>query len=57
LFLDEDVFVVKNLNVYRHYECALGWPENQNMGSQGREETYFFHHLFFRYYLVYLKST
>ena len=31
---DEDVYVVKNLNRFRHYECAIGWPRNQNIGSQ-----------------------
>eukprot|EP00092_Neocalanus_flemingeri_P020917 GFUD01022661.1.p1 GENE.GFUD01022661.1~~GFUD01022661.1.p1 ORF type:complete len:668 (+),score=143.82 GFUD01022661.1:36-2039(+) len=34
IFLDEDVFVVKNLNRFRHYECAIGWPVSQNIGTQ-----------------------
>ena len=32
--LDEDVFVVKNLNQFRHFELSLGWPRGQNMGTQ-----------------------
>ena len=32
--LDQDVFVVKNLNKFRHFELAIGWPEEQNIGSQ-----------------------
>jgi len=34
IFLDEDVFVVQNMNRFRHFECALGWPEGQNIGTQ-----------------------
>ena len=34
IFLDSDVFVVKNLNKFRHFELAIGWPEKQNIGSQ-----------------------
>ena len=34
IFLDQDVFVVKNLNRFRHFELAVGWPEGQNIGSQ-----------------------
>ena len=34
IFLDEDVFVVRNLNKFRHFELAIGWPEKQNIGSQ-----------------------
>jgi len=34
IFLDEDVFVVQNLNRFRHFECALGWPDGQNIGTQ-----------------------
>jgi len=34
IFLDEDVFVVQNMNRFRHFECALGWPEDQNIGTQ-----------------------
>ena len=36
IVLDEDVFVVKSLNKFRHFEAALGWPEDQNIGSQVR---------------------
>jgi hypothetical protein len=31
---DEDVYVVKNLNAYRRFEFALGWPEGESMGTQ-----------------------
>jgi len=34
IFLDQDVFVVSNLNRLRHFELAIGWPEGQNIGSQ-----------------------
>jgi len=34
IFLDGDVFVVQNLNRYRHFEFAIGWPHNQNIGTQ-----------------------
>jgi len=34
IYLDEDVYVVKNLNRFRHFECAIGWPKDQNIGSQ-----------------------
>ena len=34
IVLDEDVFVVKSLNKFRHFEVALGWPVGQNIGSQ-----------------------
>eukprot|EP00090_Calanus_glacialis_P011259 TRINITY_DN19698_c0_g1_i1.p1 TRINITY_DN19698_c0_g1~~TRINITY_DN19698_c0_g1_i1.p1 ORF type:complete len:675 (-),score=200.79 TRINITY_DN19698_c0_g1_i1:196-1941(-) len=34
IFLDEDVFVVKNMNRFRHFECAIGWPAGQNIGTQ-----------------------
>jgi len=34
IYLDEDVYVVKNLNRFRHFECSIGWPETQNIGSQ-----------------------
>ena len=36
IVLDEDVFVVKSLNKFRHFEAAVGWPEDQNIGSQVR---------------------
>jgi len=34
IFLDEDVFVIKNLNSFRHFEFVVGWPQGQNMGNQ-----------------------
>ena len=34
IILDEDVFVVKSLNSFRHFELSLGWPVGQNLGSQ-----------------------
>lgn len=34
IVLDEDVFVVRNLDRYRHFEAAVGWPAGQHMGSQ-----------------------
>lgn len=34
IVLDNDVFVVKSLNKFRHFELALGWPRGQNIGSQ-----------------------
>ena len=34
IMLDMDVFVVRNLNKFRHFELAIGWPEGQNIGSQ-----------------------
>ena len=34
IFLDNDVFVVQNLTKYRKFEMALGWDENECMGTQ-----------------------
>lgn len=34
IFLDADVFVIKSLNSFRHFECVVGWPKGQNMGNQ-----------------------
>ena len=34
IILDQDVFVVRNLDRFRHFELAIGWPEKQNIGSQ-----------------------
>lgn len=34
IYLDYDVFVVQSLNRFRHYECTVGWPENNTVGNQ-----------------------
>lgn len=34
IYLDNDVYVVHNLNAYRKYEIAMGWDESQFIGSQ-----------------------
>ncbi len=34
IYLDNDVYVVGNLDKYRHFEMALGWDEGQFLGSQ-----------------------
>ena len=34
IILDEDVFVIRSLNRFRHFEVAIGWPEDQNIGTQ-----------------------
>jgi hypothetical protein len=34
IFLDNDVYVVQNLNKYRKFEMALGWDENECIGTQ-----------------------
>jgi len=34
IVLDQDVFVVRNLNRFRHFEVAIGWPKGQNIGTQ-----------------------
>ena len=34
IIMDSDVFTVRNLNRWRHFEAVVGWPEHQNMGSQ-----------------------
>ncbi|XP_069679840.1 uncharacterized protein [Periplaneta americana] len=34
IFLDNDVYVVQNFNKYRKYEFAIGWDENQCIGTQ-----------------------
>ncbi|GAB6027693.1 hypothetical protein CHUAL_001933 [Chamberlinius hualienensis] len=34
IFLDGDIYVVQSLNKFRHYEFTLGWPLNDNMGTQ-----------------------
>ncbi|XP_015917631.1 uncharacterized protein [Parasteatoda tepidariorum] len=34
IFLDSDTYVIKSLNYYRRFEMALGWPPDQNLGTQ-----------------------
>ena len=34
IIIDEDVFVIRSLNRFRHFEVAIGWPEEQNIGTQ-----------------------
>jgi hypothetical protein len=34
IYLDNDVYVVQNLDKYRKYEIAMGWDEGQFLGSQ-----------------------
>lgn len=34
IFLDNDIYVVQNFNKYRKYEFAIGWDENQCIGTQ-----------------------
>lgn len=34
IFLENDVYIVKNLNKYRKYEFVINWEENQFMGTQ-----------------------
>jgi hypothetical protein len=34
IYLDNDVYVVRNLNAYRKYEIAMGWDEGNFVGSQ-----------------------
>lgn len=34
IFVDSDVYVVRSLERFRHFEMALGWPEGENIGTQ-----------------------
>ena len=34
IFLDNDVYVVQNLDKFRKFEMALGWDDNQCIGTQ-----------------------
>ncbi len=34
IFLDLDTFLVQNVNRFFDYDCTLGWPEKQNIGTQ-----------------------
>ena len=34
IYLDNDVFVIKNLDKYRKYEFVLNWDEDQSLGTQ-----------------------
>ncbi|XP_032799730.2 uncharacterized protein LOC116936631 [Daphnia magna] len=33
IFLDNDVYVVRNLDKYRKFEMTLGWPRNESLGT------------------------
>ncbi|XP_046452418.1 uncharacterized protein LOC124200288 [Daphnia pulex] len=33
IYLDNDVYVVQNLDKYRKFEMTLGWPKNESLGS------------------------
>lgn len=33
IFLDNDVYVVHNLDKYRQFEMTLGWPRNESLGT------------------------
>ncbi|XP_054157380.1 uncharacterized protein LOC128955733 [Oppia nitens] len=34
IFLDNDVYVVKSLDIFRKYEFTIGWPLDENIGTQ-----------------------
>ncbi|CAN8012182.1 unnamed protein product, partial [Ixodes pacificus] len=34
IYLDNDVFVVRSMNLFRHYEMSLGWPRGAHIGNQ-----------------------
>ncbi|XP_046448567.1 uncharacterized protein LOC124197245 [Daphnia pulex] len=34
IYLDNDCFVIRSLDKYRNFECAINWDENQFIGSQ-----------------------
>ena len=34
IYLDNDVYVIKNLTKYRKFEFVLNWDENQFLGNQ-----------------------
>lgn len=34
IFLDNDIYVVRPLHQFRHYEMAIGWDEGQFLGTQ-----------------------
>lgn len=34
VYLDTDSIVLKNLNRFLHYEMVVGWPEDEDLGSQ-----------------------
>jgi hypothetical protein len=34
IYLDNDIYVVQNLNKFRKFEMALGWDDNQCIGTQ-----------------------
>jgi hypothetical protein len=33
IYLDNDVYVVQNLDKYRKFEMTLGWPKNESLGT------------------------
>ena len=37
IYLDNDIFVLRNLHKYRKYEMAIGWPTDEPMGTQVSE--------------------
>ena len=34
IYLDNDVYVIQNLDKYRKFEIAINWDEGQFLGSQ-----------------------
>lgn len=34
IYLDNDVYVIRSLDVYRQFEMVLGWAQNDTMGTQ-----------------------
>ncbi|XP_075537218.1 uncharacterized protein LOC142572171 [Dermacentor variabilis] len=34
IYLDSDSYIVKNLDKYRRFETAIGWPPGQSIGNQ-----------------------
>ena len=39
IYLDNDVFVIQNLNKYRKFECAIEWNRNhEELGTQVNKE-------------------
>ena len=36
IFLDNDVYVVRSLERFRHFEMTLGWPPGDYIGTQVR---------------------
>ena len=38
IYLDNDVYVVQNLDKYRKFELAVGWDDGQFLGSQVKKQ-------------------